>query len=217
MIGLLLSMCRCNLKNDEIVKSCDDYNIISAECITRFYYDNDFKHLDTALIYLDDALINCKKFNKLFSLRKLSILSIKQEFSQAILFIDSFEKDFNGDLPYYKNLLKNRFIAMQAQHENKFEIRDSCLNIGINEIELFLSNKKTQLDSLLKQQEIDSILSNPISTAITQYYYYKSIVEGRDKITNEIFDKQIEISGNKDFFDYLKICLEEDFMNFIGI
>jgi hypothetical protein len=216
LLGLLLVQRSSDVKSSSF-DICEDYNNMSAECITKFYYDNDYKHLDTALIYIDEALLSCKQYKKLLSLRKLSILSIKQDFAPALTFIDSIDRDLFGELPYFHNLLRNRFVAMRYQSENKIQSRNSNLKLSIDEIEDFLSLNKFKVDSLVQLQEIDKILSNRLSTALTQYYYYKSIVEGKENITNEISNKQNEINGNSDFFDYLKDCLEEDFMIFIGI
>lgn len=215
-MSFLLIQCKGTLKNETII-NCEEYNYMSANCISDFYNDNDSKHLDTALLYIDEALLSCTKYEKLLSLRKLSILSIKQDFEQALVFIEKLDKGLFNELPYFRNLLRNRFLAMKYQSVNNIESRNSKLKICIDDIERFLLLNQFKVDSLLQLQEIDSILSSPLSTAITQYYYYKSILDGKEKVENEILEKQNGVNGNVDYFDYLVICLEEDFMVFIGI
>jgi hypothetical protein len=217
LIGLIFLFYSCNPKENIELRTCDEYNTLSNECIIKFYKDNNYAHLDTALMYIDTAILNCNNHKKLFSLRKLSVYSIMQEYDKALMFIDSIDDNFIKDLPYFKKLLKFRFLAMHSELNNDFARRDSCLNIILYDIDLLLNQNKTQVDSLLVLADVNLILSNSLSTSVTQYYYYKSIIFGIEPIVLEITEKREKIRGNEDFFDYLKICLEEDFMIFIGI
>lgn len=217
IIGLIVFIHGCNPKDNNVNTTCDEYNELYNECIMKFYIDDNYAHLDTALMHLEIAILNCDSNNRLFSLRKLSVLSIKQEYDIALMFIDSFDNCFFKDLPYYKNVLKNRFMAMQFEYNNDSLRKDSCLNIALNNISLFLNENRTQIDSLLVLSDVDLILSNSLSTSFTQYYYYKSVIKGIDPTIKEIRDLQVKLEGNKDFFEYIEVCLEEDFMIFIGI
>lgn len=215
--ALFFIQCNNSLKTKKETTNCDEYKIKSAECISRFYNDDELKHLDTALALINKGLKGCDKYQGLFTIRKLGLFSLKKEYDLALSFIDSLDKKLFNDLPFYQKMLKNRFLAMKAQENNDYELRNSYLNSITDDINKYLISKKSEIDTLLVQKDINKILSNPNSTALTQYYYYKSIVDGKEKIEEELNNKQKDINGNKDFFDYLKTSLDEDFMNFIGM
>lgn len=217
LIALIFLINSCNQKSSNNHKTCEEYNVLSYNCISEYYHDGNESHLDTALTYIDAAILNCNNYKKLFSLRKLSIFSIRKEFNNALCFIDSLNNDFNNDLPYFTKLLKYRFMAMQYEFANDLSSRDSCLNIVLIDLNSFLIENKTKIDSLVALPDLNSILSNKLSTSFVQYYYYKSIIYGIDNTKKEIRETQIKTNGNLDFFEYIEICLEEEFLIFTGI
>lgn len=217
LIILVFVISSCNQKSSIENKTCVEYNILYNNCISMYYHDGNNAHLDSALIYIDEAILNCNNSKKLFSLRKLSVYSIRKEYDKAISFIDKLDDDFNNDLPYFKKLLKYRFMAMQYDFVNDLTNRDSCLKIALNDIDSFLLDNKTKMDSLLALTDLNAIMSNKLSTSFVQYYYYKSIIYGIDNTKKEIREMQIKTKGNEKYFDYVEICLDEDFLLFIGI
>ena len=217
LFGLLTVQCHAP-KKKETSAYCEKCKIISAVCMERYDMDNNYKHLDTALIYINKALLSCnKEKKKYFTLRKLAVLSMKKDFDQALVVIKNMDTTYFYAFPYFNNLLKNRFIAMKAQSENKIIVRDSALRISIIEIGKFLTVNKLKIDSLLQHKNVNDVFSNPLSTAFTEYYYYKSIIEGSEKVKQEISNKQRQINGNEEYFKYVNEFLSQDFMVFIGI
>jgi len=81
---------------------------------------------------------------------------------------------------------------------------------------MFLYENEQKVDSLLRSSNTSEILENPLATALTQSYYYKSLVKGKNVIKSELKEKQKSNDLNEDFIIYLTTVLDEDFMIFIG-
>ena len=164
LLTLVLSQCvSAPETNNAPCDKSEINNQKSADYYAKYYMDGDQSHLDSALFYIDEVLGSCEKYAGLLSLRKLSILSVKRDYSQALQFIETFDEEIFSDLPYFQNLLKNRFNAMKSQAEGDFDMRDYYLKSSIEEINKFLSMNKTKGDSLLGLSDI-SIGSNPSCT-----------------------------------------------------
>jgi hypothetical protein len=218
ILAIILSQCVSSQESqkDQIDK-CEKNNQISADYYVRYYEDSNKLYLDSALLFIDEVLVNCEKQFGILSLRKLSILSIKQDYPTALKFIDTFDEEVFSELPYFQNFLKERFMAMKSQAEGDLDMRDFYLRSIIGEINKFLEMNRTKVDSLISLPDIDSILKNSLGTAITQFYYYKRYIDGFENVKDEIIAKQEENSWNKEFSDYLISFLKEDLMVFNGI
>ncbi len=211
-IGMVAS--QCNYKSKNI--SCDEINEKSASFFNQYYIDSNRQNLDSSLLYTNEGIYNCSKYKNLLSLRKLGILSEQQDFLTSIQFIDTFDGEMFLDLPYFKELLLNRFKAMKAINEGNVFERDKYLNRCVSVIDQYLLTNKNSTDALLKQSSITIILKNPLSTAVTQYYYYKSI-NNMENVINELKLKGNEENINNEFINYLIDYLHTDFMEFNGI
>jgi len=214
---IILLFFHCISKKDENISKCKEINQETAELIHEFYLDNNNSHLDSALKYLDEYLEKCKKYELLFSLRKLSILSLKKEYYDAIMFIETFEDNMFGDLPYFKTLLLYRFKAMQAHSSGKIKKRDNYLDSIIKELGKFVQENKNEVDSLLQIDDVEDVLNNSLSTTLIQYYYYKSILEGHEKVESEVYSVFDKKEGNKDFYKMIISTFNEDFLIFTGM
>jgi len=203
------------------IDSCREYNIKSFNLINKFYIDGDTANLDSAIYYINKALSlsSCKKYQGLLSLRKLGVLSITRDYPHALTFIDSLNNNLYSDLPYFKDLLKNRFKAMEAQDKENKVMRDYYLKSILERLKNYLYRNNTKIDSLLKSPDVNKILGTSQATAITEYYYYRSILFGKEKIIDELLMRQKSKGINKEFYDYLISYLQEqnDFMIFNGI
>lgn len=213
-IVLLFSQCVSSLEKKDNI--CEKNIQRSSDLCTEYYMDNNSIHLDSALFYIDEVLGSCEEYDGFMQLRKLSILSMKQDYSNALLFIETFEENLYGNMPYFQNLLKNRFNAMKSQSEGDTVLRDYYLNFIIKELEEYISLNKEKVDSLLKLSNANKILESPLSSAVIQYYYYRSINEGIENVENELVSTQKSIGGNNEFFDIIMSSFQEDFMVFIG-
>ncbi len=208
-IGTLFIQC-----NNKI--NCDEINKKSAQLVNQYYFDKNNDHLDSAMYYIDKKINICGNYKNLLSLRKLSILAEQQKFSEAIKFVKTFDKEMFSDLPYYQELLINRFKAMEAIKENDINTRDRYLVKCIELIDYYLLANEHKVVALLQQPNIENILKNPLSTAITQYYYYKFINNTKD-VLKDLKEKKQEKNINTEFIDYLLDYLQTDFMEFNGI
>ncbi len=208
-IGAFFTQC-----NNKI--NCDEINKKSALLINQYYVDNNNDYLDSAMYYIDKGINNCSNYKNILSLRKLSILAEQQNFSEAIKFVKTFDKEMFSDLPYYQELLVNRFKVMEAIKENDINTRDKYLVKCIVIIDNYLLTNKYKVDSLLQQPNVENILKNPLSTALTQYYYYKSINNSKD-VLKDLKEKKQDKNINNEFIDYLMDYLQTDFMEFNGI
>lgn len=208
-IGTFFTQC-----NNKI--NCDEINEKTTQLINQYYFDNNNEYLDSIMFYLDKGINKCDNCEKILSLRKLSILAEQQNFSEAIKFVKTFDKEMFSDLPYYQELLINRFKVMEAIRENDINTRDRYLAKCVVIIDNYLLANKQKVDSLLKQPNIENILKNPLSTALTQYYYYKS-TNNINGILKDLNKKKREKNINNEFIDYLIDYLQTDFMEFNGI
>lgn len=212
----LVFFTQCSNKTKK--SNCDEINKRSAQFINQYYTHNNKEYLDSALFYINKGIDNdnCSNCKNILSLKKLNVLAEQQKFSDAIKFIKTFDKKMFSDLPYYQELLINRFKAMDAIKENEINRRDKYLERCVTMIDNYLLSNKNEVDSLLKQSSIESILKNPLSTALTQYYYYKSVNNSKG-VLKHLKEKKEENDINNEFINYLKDYLQTDFMEFNGI
>jgi hypothetical protein len=214
LLFLLLFVYQCSLSNKEM-KKCENNNINSARCVHEFQIDSDVSHLDSALFYIDEVFEKCEKYNSIMALRKLQIYSYKHEIQNAIKFIESMSDDL-FHLPYYKNILLNRFKAMKAQEKGDSLSRDIFFAKIISEISMFVSSQQNELYFMMQMVDINQILQSKYSLAPIQLYYYKVQINNTDSIKSEIDMLQSNINGNEEYFEMIKNCLDMDFMIFTG-
>lgn len=212
---LSFSQCDTIAKNND--DKCKEYNKKSTELINSFYMNEDSLYLDSALFYIEKGLEKCEEYESLFSLRKLSVLSLQQNYSEGLLFVKTFDEEMFSDLPYFKNLLLNRFKAMNSLSKGDTVERNSYLNYIIKDLKDFLNSHKKEIDSIYKLDNAQEILNSPYSTSIIQFYYYRSILEGDESIKKELNVLKDKESVNNDFLEVILTTLEHDFMVFMGI
>lgn len=204
-------------QNKSLLSSkCKEYNNYSADYYQKFYFKNDSAYLDSAMFVINEGLKNCEDYYNLMSLRKLSILALKKDYNEALQFINTFDSEKFSELPYYQDIMTLRFKAMQAQNNNNWEEKDKNLLKITQEINKYLKINHKSVDSICKINSLDKILSSPLSTAISQKYYYESELIGKDSVQNLIIMKEKGGEINSEFAMYLLDFLDEDFLCFIG-
>ncbi len=195
---------------------CNEVNEKSMLLFYDYYIYNNSAYLDSALLLVDYGLNYCNENLKILSLRKLSILAEQQNYLDAVTFIDSFDKKMFSELSYYQEVLRNKFIVMNAIKEKDLNKKNEYLKLSVSLIENYLLEHKDKIDSLMKQSNIQSILKSSLSTAITQYYYYKSHID-LSNAENDLNNLKEESGVNVEFIDYLNEFLKADLMEFVGI
>lgn len=199
---------------------CDSCNEQSAMMYEQFYYSNDSSYLDTSLLIINKALQKCPKSDILFLLymRKLSLLSQKREFDQMLLCLDSIGlNEKMPQYPYLQTVYRNRILAMQYHEAGDVFSQDSCLNRVVIELGTYLEGHKNLIDSLLCNENKASIENSYIDFPIKQYFYYLTMLKGKQE-TDSIFNslKQTE-TYNLDYLEMLENVFDDDFMVFSGI
>jgi hypothetical protein len=173
---------------------------------------DDVAYLDSALFYIDEVFGKCKKDDPMMALRKLQVYAYQHDMSNAIKFISTLDSSLFYPF-YYKNLLLNRFKAMAAQEKGDTLNKNIFLENIVSDIKEFISLHQDELDTLMQSQ---SILQSPYSFAPIQFYYYKSQIEGIEKINTEIDSLQQAINGDEEYFWMIRTGLQYDLMAFTG-
>jgi|GEM_PF-6669136 len=200
------SQCDCNKIKE------DSYNLINA-----FYIDNDSNKLEKSVLLCDKGIQCCDSMVNFFSLRKLCVLAELKDYDKALIFIESIDSIMFTQLPYYKSYLKTRFVAMRAQNKNDTITRDSCLKMIENQLDGFLQSKKNEVNEMTLKNEVSEILSDPLSTTITQYYYVKSILYGNKSVEDELNELCKAGRFNSRFAEHILIYCKTSLLEFIGI
>ena len=211
----------CDKLEKEISKLQLDYVLLN---------DTTYLRLDSALLLIDTMLCNCEKYYTGLITSKLKILGIKKQYKEALILIN--ELDENKIFPLKKNVLKNRFMAMQAQYSGNFSEKNRLINENFLIYKQIFYNNKNEIIKTLQSEDYEYILSNKYVFDILGYFYYKSQLFEYNDIIVEIDNLQKEINGNIIFFDdFLKEWIntpdffntsfefskEENFMYFNGL
>jgi hypothetical protein len=213
LIILLFAIIQCSSHNKQSDK-CAINNEKSARCEVDYYIYNNVIYLDSALYYINEVFDECGEYySLLLGMRKINIYSLKHEYENAIKFSDTLcKKDIISES--YKKIINNRFKAMEAQGLEDTIKRNLYIEKAFYEVnQLFLS----------REDEFYNFLQKPYPTKYDesiipiQYYYYKSQIEGMEKVCSELDSLQKAINGDEKYFEMIKIMLEEDFMRFMGI
>ena len=208
--ALLCIQCHSQEKFDK----CRENDEKSSRCIFEYQMTENAIYLDSALFYINEVLGTCQIDYKL-ALRKVIIYTEKQDFEKAINFTDSLDSNLFF-LPYYKSLISNRVKAMKAQYEGDTIARNKFINTIVLEVGDYMEQNKNEIDSFMKLPDIEEVLKSPYSIVPVQYYYYKSLIEGVEKTKLQVDSLQQAIRGNEEYFEMIKVAIDEDFMYFVG-
>lgn len=187
------------------------------ELIANFHLEGNCAYLDSALYYIDEVYGKCEGINLLLTYRKLGIFSLQCKFSEAIELISAIDEKSFGEFKCLKEVLSDRFKAMQAQNEGDTLSRELYLKSMVQRLTSVISSNKEEIDKIISDVEIADILNNPYATVFMQLYYYKAQLFGVDDTMMELDALQKSLNGNNDFFDAVKGFLNEDFMIFSGV
>lgn len=192
---------------------CEQYNTMSSELVFEFQMYGDTSKLDSALYYVEVAIPQCSKYELLLITRKLGILSLKHDYDTGIGYIPSICDSLLDFYPYYKTILLKRFYAMKSLYEGDTILRDQYIHSIIEDITPFIIAKQGMIDTLCKNNDLSFIAHNTLSFAFGQYYYYRSIIEDKTTILNEM--KLLKQKGyNPEYIEWIEAICEEDFLIF---
>lgn len=161
---------------------CDSCNNLSGYYFyERFYWEGDESCLDSALMVINEALPRCEKKKFDMSIRKLAVLCGKQQYDQAISFMDSI--DFKEqDYSLYETIIRKRLFAMkyhdrmvQYNDVENLKERNRYLREIIDILEDYLARNSASVDSVW--MNIDDGYYDSIVMARAQYYFYLSVLK----------------------------------------
>lgn len=218
-----LSSCRRSYNSNEFVYDsfCDSCNKQSALMYEQFYFSKDSSCLDSSLLIINKALQKCTKsdIHYIFYMRKLSLLSQKREFNQMLLCLDSIALNEKlPQYPYLKSVYRNRFLAMQYNEVGDGFSRDSCLDQIVMELNTYIEDNKILIDSFLCNENHSSIENSVIDFPIKQYFYYLTMLKGKQTTDSIINSLQQTGAFNQEYIEMLRYVFDEDdFMVFSGL
>jgi hypothetical protein len=218
---LVFTIFQCS-SNQKQTDKCKINNEKSARCEMEYYLDDDIYHLDSALYYINEVFDECESYSFILGMRKVVIYSMKHEYEKVIKFIDTLENKKLLYHPYQKNLLINRFNAMIAQEAGDTIKRNIYIKNIVSDVEQFMVMHKDTIELFFQmpygksKKEMNEIQIR-YSLVPVQYYYYKSQIEGVEKVNAELDSLKNAICIDEGYFEVLKLSLEGDFMRFIGI
>jgi hypothetical protein len=144
---LVFAIFQCSSYNQQTDK-CEVYNAKSARCEVKYDLTNDIAYIDSALYYINEIFDECEQYQTLLGLRKVSLYSIKNEYLNSIKYLDTLiAKEIITQ--FYKNVLTNRFNAMQAQYNGDTINKRKYIQQAFNEVEQFYILNKSKIDSFL--------------------------------------------------------------------
>jgi hypothetical protein len=108
---IYLSACllvQCNPKGNSSIDraECERLSTKTQELINNYLFFDEgrsYARLDSALVIIDSISGKCGEYNSNISLRKLVILSLKQEYSQAVKYAELLSDSIVS--PDYKSLI----------------------------------------------------------------------------------------------------------------
>ncbi len=209
----LLSQC-FGEKNDDTW--CEQMNMKTANLILNYQMTENVKYLDTALVYVNQSLekIKGQKFRTLFAFRKVDILIKTHEYQQAANFVNSIDYELFKELSYYNKYLMCRIMAMEQQYKNNLEKRNVYLKLIIDDLNSFISKNEKKLRQMYISTDFNSILDNPFHFALIQYYSSKAVLDGYEATKKELDENATDMNG--EFYDFILISMNSDFLDFTG-
>ena len=217
---IYLSACllvQCNPKGNSSIDraECERLSTKTQELINNYLFFDEgrsYARLDSALVIIDSISGKCGEYNSNISLRKLVILLLKQEYSQAVKYAELLSDSIVS--PDYKSLIIDRFKAMEAQANGDTILKNQLLRTIISNLKYKLP--KHEIDSVLQLKDANSIMKYEKIVPLMQYYYYRAQLEGVDKICIEL--DSLQRNWDDSFYDSpLKPKMEDNFMVFNGI
>jgi hypothetical protein len=217
-IILLFAFNSCDSSSTKNRLTCDELNIETTELIDRYYVTDDKTYIDSTLILLNEGIKSCDDYRKLFSLRKLGVLSLKNDYEQAISFIDTIDESLFVSDPYYLEVIEFRFKAAQHFYHGDTVSANYYLKKIVALLGNFLKENEKELNALLSQGEISIILQNEMSTAFIQHANYHALLNGREITANHINTMFKSNEWNMEFYDMILNFIDnEDILIFMGI
>lgn len=184
-------------------EACDRAITNAIKYINEYYFTNQTIWLDSALMSLNRVEGKCEEYRNHIALHKSHALFLYQKYGQAI---NNIKKSDDKLLPYaeFKSILINKIKAKQAGQRQQFQKQRKYYEQIVAEYDKYLLRNKNQVDSVLCQSDIQSIVNTQPGIVLAEKYYYKSKITHTKDIILELDSIQKFIKGNEVYFDTLK-------------
>ena len=160
--------------SDDYCDSCNKWS--GYYFYHRYYLEGKENCLDSALFLIDEALQRCEEERYDMSIRKLAVLCGKQEYDQAISFMDSI--CFVGhNYSCYEAVIRRRIHAMKYQSVEDILERNRYLQEIVDILENYLANNSSSVDSVWGSIDWEHP-EDSIVLATNQYFLYLSVLKG---------------------------------------
>jgi hypothetical protein len=207
---------QCNPNKSNIEEKCVENHEKANQCIfnyqIKFKYFGDTSPLDSAMFYIDEVFGSCNLDN-ILAIRKLLIFALKEEYSNGAAFIQSIDSSI-FEPPYYKRVMEERFVAMDAFSKSDTLASMQHLKNIISIIQTYIDENSLEIDSIIQTPEV---LQSKYSLVFPQLYFYKANVKSLEQVMKEIDSLENAMHGNAEYFENIRsYAKSESFMIFNG-
>ena len=193
LVSMTMVCCSRPNKSVEECKSIEEYKKEYADYILRYQIEPLYINgqlvgneslLDSAL-YIAKAGID-KYQDDYFKFGKISVLILKQQYEDAAKYVKSADMKFFNECPFWRNSSYYKFMAVQAQVDNQPKRMRRYLNKGIDEVQAYLTQHESEIDTFLKEKTGYMVVQGPYSLALSHYYFLFTRLYGYEKAKAEI-------------------------------
>ena len=107
-----------------------------------------------------------------------------------------------------KKNFKNKTLAKSV--ENDINERNRYYNAIIETFESIIKQENLQIRAALVMDNIEDIQNSQTDYILSEMFYYKALVNGKDAAVSEIDSLQQKTSGNPEYFNDLKNIILKD-------
>lgn len=188
---------------------CENMTIQADTHINNYYFTHDTRHLDSALIVLKQLGDKSNKYTWYITSREMQIYYELREWDRAV---DALDRLYLGSTDYilkYKQIMRNRILAKSV--EDDIDKRNGYYNAIIEIYESIIAQNDSEIRADLIMDNAYDIKNSHITDGLlTEMFYYKAAVNGKDAAVAEIDSLQQKTSGNSEYFNYLKDVVLND-------
>ncbi len=205
VIIILGSLFHCSNNKKENRLNCKELTDDVGKFFYKYQVLEQEQYLDSIWFISNLVLRSCQ--DTIFIVKawfwKLEVLKYKKEYFKAAKTVDSISINLFPSLPYFKEFLKCRFLAMGYRTDGQIVKQDSCLFLIDKMLSDYLEKNKKKMLMLMSKKNFDKILSSPLFLAIVQYYNNRKYLYGYEKVKIEIDSLSKILEMNKELYEIL--------------
>lgn len=176
--------------------------------INNYYFTHSACYLDSALIVLKQLGNKSKEYKTHIASREMFIYYELKEWDKAIDAVDRMDLEMFEHYVEMKKNFKNKILAKSV--ENDINERNRYYNAIIETFESIIKQNNLQIRADLVMDNIEDIQNSQTDYILSEMFYYKALVNGKDAAVSEIDSLQQKTSGNPEYFNDLKNIILKD-------